>query len=260
MSAPEPTVLRARGLAMTRAGRRLFEDLSLDLAPGDFLGICGPNGCGKSTLLGLLAGWLRPQAGTLELGGRPLGTLRPRDRGRLLTQVGQAPSAEVSFAVQELVTMGRQPHQPEAPSRGAQAVQRALEATDLLPLSHRPLATLSGGELQRAFLARALAAQTPLLLLDEVSSAQDPRRQGALMSMLADLVQKEGRAIALATHDLNLASLFCTRVLLFGPEGAFIHGTPQEVFTKKTLSSIFGDALRLTDSGDPQRPLMVPVR
>ena len=156
MSAPEPTVLHARGLAMTRAGRRLFKDLSLDLAPGDFLGICGPNGCGKSTLLALLAGWLRPQAGTLELGGRPLGSLRPRDRGRLLTQVGQAPTAEVSFAVHELVAMGRQPHQPEAPSRGAQAVQRALEVTDLLPLAAQAGLLILGSQRRPGLAAKCL--------------------------------------------------------------------------------------------------------
>lgn len=250
-------LLHGESLGLTLGGRRLFKDLSIGLHAGELLGILGPNGSGKSSLLSVLGGWLRPDSGRVLLEGRELASWAPAQRAARLTHVGQLQNPWVAFTVRELVEMGRYPH-GDLGTEGQEAVAEAVRVCGLEALLDRPLGKLSGGELQRAFLARALAVRPRVLLLDEVLSAQDPRRSRDFMEHLLGCCSR-GLAVVLVLHDANLASLYCRRILLLDGDGGSQEGSPEAVFTQQTSDAVFGGALKVIRDGGGG-PLLIPTR
>jgi iron complex transport system ATP-binding protein len=209
---------------------------------GEFLGIIGPNGSGKSTRLRLMSALLRPRRGQVLVGGRPAERLGRRELGRLIGVVPQETLLTFPFSVMEMVLFGRTPHVGgfgfDRPSDLA-AAQRAMERTDTAHLARRAVTELSGGERQRVILARALAQEPAILLLDEPAAFLDIRHEVEMYDLLRDL-QREGMTIVSVLHDLNIAALYCDRLVLLH-EGQVVRiGTPAEVITYSTLTEVYG--------------------
>ena len=237
MMSPQPLLL-ADGVCFAYGGAPVLEELSVAVHRGEILGIIGPNGCGKSTLLGVLSGYLRPDRGRVLLAGRPVGDYRPRERTRLLGHVSQRPEADFPYRVRELVEMGR--YALDTPGDPDGAVAEALAFMDLGGLAERPITRLSGGELQRAWLARAWAADPDGLLLDEPTASLDLRHQVRILDALRRRVRERDRAAVVVLHDLNLAAGFCDRILLMDRGRTVRCGAPREVLQYPVLKAVYG--------------------
>jgi len=238
---PAPLV-EVTGVAFGYRQRTVFRDVSFAVAPGELVALCGPNGAGKSTLLRLVLGLHAPSAGGVKLGGTPLAALSRRDIARRAALLPQDAPAEVPLTVREAVALGRLPHltrfQPES-AADADAVIRALAVTDTTALADRPLAELSGGERHRVHLARALAQEAPLLLLDEPIAGLDLAHQLQALDLLRATVAR-GRAAVVALHDLSLAGRRCDRVLLLAGGGLRADASPASVLTPELIARYFG--------------------
>jgi iron complex transport system ATP-binding protein len=236
-------------------GAPVFRDVSFAVGPGELVGLCGPNGAGKSTLLRLLLGLHAPSAGGVTLAGTRLGALSRRQIARHAALLPQDAPADVPLSVREAVALGRLPHlgrlQPET-AADLDAVTRALAATDTAALADRPLTELSGGERHRVHLARALAQEAPLLLLDEPIAGLDIAHQLAAMDLLRTSVDA-GRAVVVALHDLALAGRRCDRILLLAGGVLRADAAPASVLTSETLARVFGVRadVRLDHAGRP---------
>ena len=219
-----------------------LQDISLSLSQGEFVGLLGPNGSGKSTLLRCVSGLLKPQKNRALVMGRDISGLREKQRALLLAMLPQRPESVPALSAFSLCLMGRYAHTPFLGGYGKNdhaAVWRALHETGAEQLAERTADTLSGGELQRVLLARALVQGAPLLLLDEATAGLDPGYQTAVLDSLARRNAEAGLTILAALHDLNLAALYCRR-LIFLKQGQIIADGPTEkVFTPGILSTVY---------------------
>jgi len=234
--------LRASHLVGGYGEGAVLHGVSLEVAPGEMLAIVGPNGAGKSTLLRLLGGSLDPWQGTVELLGAPLASFERRALARRLAFVGQENSVAFSFTVLEVVLMGRAPHLGSFhfESRGDLMLAReALERFDLLALATRPIQELSGGERKRVFLARALAQEPRVALLDEPTAYLDLRHVAEIFARFSELRAERGLAVVATLHDLNAAALYADRVLLLKDGVAMGWGAPHEVLTEEKLREVY---------------------
>lgn len=234
--------LRARDLHCTYRGNEwVLRGVNLHVSQGELVGILGPNGSGKSTLIQVLSGVLRPQRGVVELFGRPLAELSPREVARCVAVVPQDTHVEFPFSVLEIVLMGRAPYLAGFSFEGTDdlaAAERAMERTGVAHLARRAVQELSGGERQRVFLARALAQDTPLLLLDEPGAFLDLHHVVEIYDLLRDLLE-EGKSVVTVLHDLNLVSLYCDRVVLLHRGEVFRSGSPAEVITYEAITTVY---------------------
>ncbi len=261
------TELRCRAATLDYPGPlRALEEVDLDLRPGDLTAVLGPNGAGKSTLLRLCAGLLAPTGGSVELDGRPVDALRPRERARRLAVVPQELRALPDVDVATFVGGGRYGHLGALRTPGpadAAAVRAALAACDVEGLGERLLTQLSGGQRQRVLIARALAQEASFLVVDEPTSWLDPEHQLATFELLARLAG-EGRAVLVATHDLNLASQFASAIVILRGGRVAARGTPDEVLVPDVLEPVYGPHLRCgrwpAGPGGAERPYAVPWR
>ena len=237
--------------------------VTVDVAPGEWLGVIGPNGAGKSTLLRAIAGLVH-HSGTVLVGDRPAGGRHRHRRhlARTVAYVPQDPVMPAGMTVFEYALLGRTAHlrylAVEGP-RDVHIVEDVLVELDLDRLADRPLATLSGGEQQRTVIARALTQQAPVLLLDEPTSALDVGNQQAALELVEDLRRQWGLVVVSAMHDLTLAGQFADRLLLLSRGTAVACGTARTVLTERSLSEHWGARVRVLD--DPDGGIVViPVR
>jgi len=235
-------------------GERGFEIGPMDLAvrPGEVLSVCGPNGSGKTTLLSLLGGWRKPQTGEVLLGGGEASRLTARERARRVAFVSQESPLLFPMTVAQFVLLGRYAYLGGTGFESAadwEAAQESLRRLTLLELASQRMDRISGGEKQRAILARALAQQPELLLLDEPTANLDLNFQVEFLALVRSLAQKEKLAVVVVLHDLNLAAEFSDRVLLLRRGKALRLGTPEEVFQQPLLESTYG--LRLLVDRNP---------
>jgi iron complex transport system ATP-binding protein len=215
--------------------------VSLALNRGEMLGVLGPNGSGKSTLMRLLSGVLEPDGGDVRLQGRPLRDYSRRALARAIAVVPQETAIAFPFSVTEVVLMGRSPHLGGFAFEGDRDVavaHAAMARTGVLALAQRSIHELSGGERQRVVLARALAQEADILLLDEPAAFLDIRHEVELYDLLRDL-QQEGKSIISVLHDLNLAALYCDRVALLKAGRLVRVGPPADVITYATLTDVY---------------------
>jgi iron complex transport system ATP-binding protein len=202
--------------------RPVLEDLSFSVGAGSFLAVVGPNGAGKSTLLALMAGLVRPQSGTVFLDGADLRSYRTGQLAEKVAVVRQEFVPAFGFSVMETVLMARTPHYSRLgfeSQTDRDLVEQALSLTETSPLALRPLVNLSAGERQRVFIARALAQDTPILLLDEPTSFLDLRHQVGIYDLLKSIQLDKHRTVVAVTHDINLAAQYCDEALLLYPPG-----------------------------------------
>jgi len=234
-------LLRAEGLAYRIGKAEILRGVSLRVQPGELVGLIGPNGAGKTTLLRLLLGVLAPSSGEVFLKGRPLAALKPRERAHLAAYLGQESSSAFPFPVLDVVLMGRYPHLRRL-AREAQAdlekARRALSYVGLAALEGRFFHELSGGERQLALFARVLAQETELLLLDEPTANLDIRHQDLFFSMALEL-SREGKAVLACVHNLNVASQYCSRLVLLSRGSVAADGKPEEVLRPEVLDPVF---------------------
>jgi len=256
--------LAAEGLAFRypRAARPTLDGVSFTVAPGELFGVLGPNGSGKSTLLRLLLGALGADGGRVRVLGRDLGTWGRRELARRVAVVPQHEDIAFPLSVEEMVAMGRYPHlgpwRAEGPG-DRRAVREALARCDLSAVADRPVSTLSGGELQLGRLARALAQEPEVLVLDEPTVSLDLRHRMEIFGLLKQLAGPEGTTVLLVTHDLNAASRFADRLLLLDGGRQAAVGTPAQVLERETIERVYGWPVRVTrlpgpgpDAGAPQ--------
>jgi iron complex transport system ATP-binding protein len=217
--------------------------VSLDVSPGDRLGILGPNGSGKTTLLKLLGGLLAPDAGRVTLDGRPLASIGRGAVARRIAVVPQDTHPAFDYTALELVLMGRYPHlspfEVEGPDDYAIALD-AMEATGTAAFAQRPFLSLSGGERQRVVVAAALAQQADLLLLDEPTTSLDPGYQLEIVELLRRLHGERGVALVVSTHDLNFAAAICDRLALLRDGRLVASGATRDVLTPESVNRLYG--------------------
>jgi iron complex transport system ATP-binding protein len=250
--------LVARDLTYRVGSRALVAGVSLEVREGEVVAVVGPNGAGKSTLLRLLAGDLAPSGGEVLLDGRPLASYRPTALALRRAVMPQNTALAFAFAALEVVLMGRHPHlRGGGESAHDLAVAREMMArTDTLDLADRTFPTLSGGEQARVTLARVLAQEAPLLLLDEPTAHLDPRHQHTTLA-LARATADAGGAVLAVLHDLNLAAVYADRVALFAQSRLVALGPPGQVPTAERLSDVFGIPFLVAQHPALARPLLV---
>ncbi len=254
MTAPLP--LRAEGLRVDLGGRTVLQAVSADLAPG-WTAIVGPNGAGKSTLLRALAGLLRPQAGTVWLGDQRLQQVPPAARARQIAWLAQQGDTSGDLTVRETVALGRIAHLGLLASPGAAdhaAVDRAMALTECSDWAPRRLQALSGGERQRVLLARALATEAPVLLLDEPTTHLDAPHQVALARLFRRLAASH--TVVTVLHDLPIA-VHADRLLLLRDGCLVADGPATQPALQQALGQVFGGAVRLQATGGVPRVELV---
>ena len=249
-------------VAVTLGGKPVLRDVSITVARGEWLAIVGPNGAGKTTLLRVIAGLLERESGRVQLDGRDLHRLRRRQVAARVALVAQVPIVPPGMTVSEYVLLGRTPHLHLFATEGARDVATSTEAMqrlELLEFADRPLTSLSGGELQRVFLARALAQASPVLLLDEPTSALDVGHQQQVLELVDELRRHHQLTVVSTLHDLTLASQYADRLVLIQEGRVVTEGSAAEVLTEEHLARYYGARVRIVTDGTG-RPAVVPLR
>jgi iron complex transport system ATP-binding protein len=244
----------------------VLKELSCLILSGRVLGILGPNGSGKSTLLKLLARVLQPQKGTIEILGQSLAGLSQLDVAKRVALVPQETLQVFPFTIAEMVLMGRSPHHQGwggwhwEDSRDWAVTQNAMEELDVAHLGNRLVTEVSGGERQRAVIARALVQEPQILLLDEPTAFLDLHHQLDIARIIKRLNRERGLTVILVSHDLNLASQYCDQVLMLNHGRLAAMGSPQTVITPEVIEAVYGCSVlvdRHPQSGLPRVSLPV---
>jgi len=245
-----------QGGGQSNSGKFLISNIDLSVKEGEILALAGPNGSGKTTLLKIAGGLLAPLEGSVAVNGREIGRLKPRERAALTAFLFQVRDSPWPFTVRETVAQGcfsRHGWLGAETRADREAVTAALEKADLAALAERPITELSGGELQRVYIARCIAQGSAFLLLDEPENSLDPKYSYLILTLLSELV-REGRGAIVSLHDLRLASRFAHRIALLSASGdqqagaISAIGTPAEVLTEKNLGKVFDLSADLVNS------------
>lgn len=237
-------------LKYERGGREILRGISLKVEPGSVTAVVGPNGAGKSTLLKVISGFLRPKSGTVLVGGHDPAELSPNDRSRLVTYCGDEPDPVFAFTAEETVEMsrvtewaadpytgGRRGAPPDVESR--ESLRAAMEALDVLDLRDRTITSLSSGERQRVYLARAVYQDPAVYLLDEPTTHLDMFYEIRVMDMIGDLAARRGKTILTVVHDLNLALRSASR-LFFVKDGTVAYSVTPEEVSGEIVRDVYG--------------------
>lgn len=258
MSAP---VAALREVYFSYGNREVIRGVSLTVKEGEIVAIVGPNGAGKSTLLKLLAGTLLPSRGEVFLEGERLKDLSRRKIAQKIAVVPQDASISFPFRVLEVVLFGRFPHQGGlafASEQDLACAREALSQVGALAYAERPVLTLSGGERQRVLLARALAQKPRLLLLDEPTAHLDLAHQAQALQAVEARVRAEKIAAVVILHDLNLAALYATRLVLVAQGSVAREGQAREIFAQTLLESVYGKSIDVLTHPERATPVILP--
>ena len=254
-------MLEIQSLCVTYGDKPVLKDISLSVRPGEVLAVIGPNGAGKTTLLRAASGVLLPDQGAVFLDGADMRQFPPEQRARRLAVVPQARSLPPAFTVYQTVLLGRTPYLGwlgQARAQDHAQARQALEHTDLLDLAERRVGALSGGEQQRVLLARALAQDTPILLLDEPTTHLDLQHQSRLLNLVRQLADRRKLAVLLVLHDLNLAALYADRLALLVDGRILATGDPHSVLTEQNLSTVYQVPVQVMTHPAYGTPLILP--
>jgi len=247
--------LEINNLSFSYNGFPALEGVKLELGPGEVLGIVGPNGSGKSTLLKCMNRILKTKQNTVLIDGKDVGTIALKELAKMMGYVPQSSRNTFPFTVFDVVLMGRRPYiQWSLGDRDKEIVAQILEYLGIGNLAMRYFNELSGGEQQKVIIARALAQQPQILLLDEPTTSLDIRHQLEILCILRSLTQNKHCSVIVAMHDLNLASRFSDRMLILKKGCIFAVGNPESVITEENIEAVYGIKSRVTSSvlGRPQ--------
>jgi len=238
----------------------VLKDISFEVMPGTFLAVAGPNGAGKSTLLNLLCGTLRPKSGTIRIDAAAVESYKTEALAKKVAVVRQEFVPAFGFSVMEMVLMARTPNFGQLgfeSKADRQIVNQALQATDTIQFASRPLGSLSGGERQRVFIARALAQNTAILLLDEPTSFLDLKHQVGIYDLLKKAQLEKGKTIVVVTQDINLAAQYADEILLLGADSSYHIGKIEDVFSPQQIEKVFG--VRIFTGSVGQEKFFLPL-
>ncbi len=236
-------IIEVENLSFAYNTREILKALNLEVAHGKFVGIAGPNGAGKTTLLNLLCGLLKPKAGSIKIDAAPVESYSAKKLAQKIAVVRQEFIPVFDFAVAEIVSMARTPYLGTfgfESKTDKQFVAEALELTDTTQFASRTLAKLSSGERQRVFIARALAQNTPVMLLDEPTSFLDLKHQVGIYDLLKKMQLNHGKTIIAVTHDINLTIQYADEALLLGTNTSCHIGKTEDVFSTQKIENVFG--------------------
>lgn len=253
------TAIRLDAIGLRLGGADILRDISLDIGFGRVVALVGPNGAGKSSLMGIMAGDVRPASGDVLLDGRSLGTLRPSELARMRSVLLQENRVAFAFTAHEVVEMGRAPWQGAGDGSDDVAIAEAMAAADVAHLAERTYASLSGGEKARVSLARVLAQETPVVLLDEPTAALDLRHQEDVLR-IARRLAAAGRAVVVVLHDLSLAAAYADQVAMVADGTLAAFGAPADVITADRVETVYATPVRILTDPDTGRPIVLPRR
>jgi len=259
-------LLDIRGLTVdystAREQRVALRDVDLRIGAGELLGLVGPNGSGKTTLIRAVTNVVRPLAGEILIGGDNGRSLSQRELAQRLAVVPQDPVLPDGFSALDCVMMGRTPHLRLLQNEGAadyEAAQRAMRLTDTCELAERHVGELSGGERQRVVVARALAQETPVLLLDEPTAHLDIGHQARVLELMLSLCREQGKAVLAVVHDLALAALYCDRLVMLRAGGTVAaEGRAADILTPELLAEIYATCVDVFPHPQTGRPVVAP--
>jgi iron complex transport system ATP-binding protein len=257
-------VIRVTDLSLGYEDRQVLAGLTFQVNAGEFVGLLGPNGSGKSTLLHALSGLLPAKSGSIVIKDQHLGRTASRLRAQTLAVVPQTTEVRFPFACLEIVLMGRYPHRQRLGSLTDEDLLWALKSmrrTTTEHLQERPITEISGGECQRVVIARALAQDPQILLLDEATSSLDVRKKLEIFAILQWLNETRGLTVLCAMHDLNLAALYCRRLMFLKDGGIVQDGATEAVFTPEVLAQVYETPMEVIRHPGHGRPyaVMLPL-
>lgn len=261
MASPDPSV-RIETLRFAYGERTILNQISLDVRPGEIVGLIGPNGSGKSTLIKLLSAVLPLGAGKISLLGDDISTLSRRQIAQRLAVVPQEPRFAFPFSALEVVLMGRHPHLSGLAFEAEEDIEiarSAMRRCGVESFADRPVQQLSSGERQRVVFARALTQQPSILLLDEPASFLDIRHQVELYDLVRAEATERGVAVLSVLHDLNLAAEYCDRIALLSDGQLAANGPTDEVFSYSNLKQVFGTEVYVDTNSLTGKMLVVPL-
>jgi iron complex transport system ATP-binding protein len=254
-------MLHIEDLSVSYGKRRVLQHVSLNVESGEVLALIGPNGSGKSTLIRAVSGVLPIEGGSIRVDGKAVSALSTMERARYLAVVPQARNMPPAFSVYESILLGRTPYLGwlgRAGESDHERVRYALERTQMQSLSDRMVGELSGGEQQRVLLARALAQDAPVLLLDEPTTHLDLQHRESLVNLVRELAKGKNLAVLMVLHDLNLASLYADRISLLVDGQIQATGTPAEVLSEANLSRVYNVPVHIIPHPEYGNPLILP--
>ncbi len=255
-------LLEASGIDVELGGQPILRDVEVTVRRGEVVGLVGPNGAGKSTLLRVVTGMLRPSAGTVAIEGDALNALPRRELAMRVAVVQQLPEAPATMRVRDLVVLGRHPHLgllARESRHDFDVADEAMRRAGCDRFADRELGSLSGGERRRAFIARALAQEAPLLLLDEPTSNLDANAQVEILELVAELAAAEA-GVLLIVHDLTLAAAYCDRIVLLDRGEVVAEGPPSEVVTSEHVQRVYGGGVTVLPHPVSGAPVVIPSR
>jgi iron complex transport system ATP-binding protein len=255
------TVLQVEGLSYRIGAQPILQDVSFDVAAGEFFSIIGPNGAGKTTLIKCVNRILRADGGSIRILGRPLGEYSQSRLARSVAYVPQAGTQYFDFTVFEFVLMARYAHlSPFTPvsRENKRIVQRALEATGTDQFADRIHGTLSGGERQKVLIAAALAQQASIMLLDEPTTYLDPHHQSEVLKILCRINRQSRVTIVAVTHDVNTAALVSDRILALKQGQVACCGPPQDLMNQAVLGRVFDESFLFVAHPVTAQPMALP--
>ena len=253
-------ILRVEELGFKYNDIDILKDINFAIDAGDFIGILGPNGCGKTTLLNNINRWLKPNKGSIYVDNVDTIGLKPKDLAQLIATVPQDIPTQGGFTAEQIVMMGRNPYLKSFETEKAEdlyIVTEAMMAMDVLHLKEKPIQQLSGGERQRVSKARALAQQPRLLLLDEPTSHLDINYQWELLELLKRLCSTNQLTIVAVLHDINLASVFCNKIILLKDRKIYKMGSLMDVINERNIKEVFNIDAQVSLHRETQKPTIV---
>lgn len=244
----------ARDLGVVRGGARILEDISLEIVPGSLVCLVGPNGAGKTTLLSTLAGELAPTTGSVSIADRSPSDLSIPDRARSRAYLAQVDRADIPYPARTVVGFGTHLSTLDGPAQEA-TVERALTDMEITHLAHRTVGSLSGGERRRVAIARTLAQQSDVVILDEPTDSLDLGHADLVLAHLAALARR-GTTVLASSHDLNLAARHGERIIMIDDGRVIADGSADEVLTAERLSGVYRCDVRVAAHPDDGRPVV----
>jgi iron complex transport system ATP-binding protein len=259
------SAISVENLSFAYEKKPVLKNISFSIYTGDFFIIIGPNGSGKTTLMKILAGTLKPQSGQLDIFGSAIQTFNRKSLARTIALVPQMVPLEFPFNVLEFVLMGRYPHLGLfgwEQSKDFEVAEQAMEFTDLKHLARRKMNQLSGGERQRVLISRAICQQSQIILLDEPTASLDLAYQVQVMDLMEKLKEETGTTVIMVSHDVNLAALYGTKLMLLKDGQIVKQGQPEDVLTFQNLELAYGCKLLVDESplGNSPRVTLVPKK
>lgn len=238
------TTLELDDVTVRRGGETVLDGVDAGFTGGEMTGVVGPNGAGKTTLLRTVTGVHDTDSGTVRVGGRSLDAMPSRVRARHVSYLPQESGIPFDYTAREVVAMGRYPHTRGRPTDD-DAVDEALATTATEEFADRAVSTLSSGQRRRVLLARTLAQRTPVVLLDEPTSAMDIRHASAVLDTVAELVRGEDRTVVAVLHELETALRLCDRVVMLDGGDVVAAGRPEDVITEERVEAVYGRAVAI---------------